>query len=61
VVIDETLGVPVLDTDGCIRHWNDNVLYGDCAALEIRHVRLIPYFAFANRGSSDMILWTLKL
>ena len=59
--MDETLGVPVLDTDGCVRHWNDNVLYGDCAALEIRRIRMIPYFAFANRGSTDMILWTLKL
>ena len=55
------LGVPVLDTDGCVRHWNDDVLYGDCAALEICRVRLIPYFAFANRGSADMIIWTLKL
>ena len=61
MVMDETLGVPVLDTDGCIRHWNDRVLYGDCAALEMCRVRLIPYFAFANRGSTDMIIWTLKL
>ena len=61
MVMDEYLGVPVFDTDGCVRHWNDDVLYGDCAALEICRVRLIPYFAFANRGSADMIIWTLKL
>ena len=61
MVMDEALGIPVLDTDGCVRHWNDNLLYGDCAALQICRVRLIPYFAFANRGSTDMIIWVLKL
>ncbi len=60
-VMDESLGVPVLSTDGCIRHWENDVLYADSAALEMCRVRLIPYFAFANRGESDMIIWTLKL
>ena len=60
-VLDEGLGVPVLETDGCVRHWNDGQLYGECAALRLCRVRLIPYFAIANRGSTDMIIWVLKL
>lgn len=61
LVMDEALGVPVLSTDGCVRHWENDVLYADSAALEMCRVRLIPYFAFANRGESNMVIWTLKL
>ncbi|MGM9625507.1 MAG: glycoside hydrolase family 127 protein [Eubacteriales bacterium] len=61
MVQDETLGVPVLEADACVRRWNDAQLYGDTAALEMAHIRLIPYFAMANRGSTEMIIWTLKL
>ena len=61
MVLDDGLGVPVLETDGCVRHWNDGQLYGECAALRLCRVRLIPYFAMANRGSTDMIIWVLKL
>ena len=61
IVEDETLGVPVLETEGCRRVWNDRELYSDPAALQMCHVRLIPYFAIANRGKTDMIIWTLRL
>ena len=61
MVEDETLGVPVLETEGCRRVWNDRDLYSDPAALQMCHVRLIPYFAIANRGETDMIIWMLKL
>ena len=61
LIMDETLGVPVLCTDACVRHWENDILYADSAALEMCRVRLIPYFAFANRGESDMVIWALKL
>ena len=57
---DPALGVPVLDTVGYIRDWDDDTLYGDEAKLKEVPVRLIPYLAFANRGSTDMIVWTMK-
>lgn len=60
-VIDGELGIPVLDTVGFVRKWNDEELYSDEAReLVPVPVRLIPYFAFANRGATDMLIWTLK-
>lgn len=57
---DPKLGVPVLDTVGYIRDWDNEVLYGDEAKFKQVPVRLIPYLAFANRGSTDMVIWTMK-
>jgi DUF1680 family protein len=60
-VVEKELGVPVLDTTGYVRAWNDDDLYADEAeAFEEVAVRLIPYYAFANRGESDLVIWTLK-
>ena len=60
-VTDGELGIPVLDTVGFVRQWNDEELYSDEAReLVPVPVRLIPYFAFANRGATDMLIWTLK-
>ena len=59
-VNDMQLKVPVLETKGYARVWNVDDLYSDEAALEAVNVKLIPYFAFANRGRTDMIIWTLK-
>ena len=63
-VTDETLGVPVLKTTGLVRTWKDDVLYADesdGALCDVSpcDVTLIPYYAIANRGESDMIIWTL--
>jgi DUF1680 family protein len=57
---DPALGVHVLDTVGFIRDWDDEVLYGDEVKFKEVPVRLIPYLAFANRGSTDMVIWTMK-
>lgn len=59
-VQDDVLGVPVLETEGFVRAWDEDVLYGAHAALRKVPVRLIPYFAFANRGETDMIIWTMR-
>ncbi len=60
-VTDETLGVPVLKTTGYVRKWDDEVLFGDMGELRPCDVMLIPYYAIANRGVSDMIIWVLPL
>ena len=56
---DAELGVPVLRTTGYSRYWNGERLYGAPAPLVSREVTLIPYFAMANRGETDMIIWVL--
>lgn len=60
LVDDPHLGIPTLETLGFIREWNDGELYGDEVSLKEVPIKLIPYLAFANRGSTDMIVWTMK-
>ena len=59
VIRDEAIPAPVIRMDAWRRE-----TFGDL--YRIRRVekksfraRLIPYFAFANRGADDMILWTM--
>ena len=61
---DSNLGAVVLQTTGYTRIWNekDAALYRPVknewrpAAL-----KLIPYFAFANRGETSMAVWLKRL
>ena len=57
---DASIGYPSLKTTGYIRNWQDTELYGDTASAFPVPVKLIPYFAFANRGECDMLIWMLK-
>ncbi|MBE6644677.1 MAG: glycoside hydrolase family 127 protein [Ruminococcaceae bacterium] len=57
---DHALGYPVLESYGYIRNWENKALYDEECGVKPVPVRLIPYFAFANRGETDMIIWTLK-
>ena len=59
VTTDTALGVPVIKTTGYVREWSDE-LYAEETTLIPTPVRLIPYFAFANRGETNMIIWMLK-
>lgn len=56
--VDLGFGIPALDVDGT-RISGSGALYAP--ADEMKHeptrIRLIPYFAFANRGESDMQVW----
>ena len=51
-------GIPALDVDGT-RKLGAGALYApaDEIKYEPTRIRLIPYFAFANRGESDMRVW----
>ena len=57
---ESACGLPVLMLDGERCAARDD-LYSDVrdAAFEPVRVRMIPYFAFANRGESEMLVWTL--
>ena len=52
---DETLGLPCLYCQAA-RESVDG-LYSDKTTSEPFTAKLIPYFAFANRGETDMRIW----
>ncbi len=56
--VDLGFGIPALDVDGT-RKLGAGALYApaDEMKYEPTRIRLIPYFAFANRGESDMRVW----
>ncbi len=59
----ETLGgIVALETEGCelaIPDWDGDALYAAGKAPEFRprHLRFIPYYAWANRGPAEMTVW----
>ena len=55
---DDQLRVMTVACDGLRSDWPEGVLYSDalCAEKAVR-VRLIPYFAWANRGEGEMQVW----
>ena len=57
--MDSDYGVPVLEMDA-FRRPDAKVLYRQKGNVHLPFTaRLIPYFAFANRGITDMQIWTL--
>lgn len=59
---DPELGANVIWTDGyrrSIGSFNGKLYDRVADRLEKHRLRLIPYFAFANRGESDMEVWLL--
>ena len=52
--------LPVLVTDGLELSAKDTYFCGECEKKE-KKLRFIPYFAFANRGVSDMKVWITKI
>ena len=60
---NETLNVPMLKTDAARRAWPENMpLYlQDWEELRMEiELTLIPYFAWANRGEGEMLVWIGK-
>ncbi len=58
---DETLGAMALTANGYRRDWSGRALYDAPASLVECPLRLIPYFSFANRGATDLLLWFLRV
>jgi DUF1680 family protein len=57
---DSEFGMPVIRTTGYMPTQNDELYCdADCDYTEIP-VTLIPYYAFANRGETDMQVWLLR-
>jgi DUF1680 family protein len=57
VEFDEKLGLPTV-IHPAVRESGDKIYY-ELGSEKIQHfdAKLIPYFAFANRGESDMRIW----
>lgn len=56
---DEALNVPVITAKACRREQIDTLYRIKTSNYIDFTAKLIPYYAFANRGESDMIVWTL--
>ena len=55
----EDLPAPIIYMDA-ERRPNSNSLYSIKSDKRTKfRARLIPYFAFANRGKTDMLIWTM--
>ena len=52
---DEALGLPILFCPAVRQTMNG--LYGDSLTETPFRAKLIPYFAYANRGENDMVIW----
>lgn len=62
IQVDENLGVEIIKSKGYRRDINKfNSLYQPISENFIDvELKFIPYYAFANRGESEMIVWILK-
>ena len=54
---DDTLRVPTVTVRGVRQSETAGALYAPIGAATPVLVRFIPYFAFANRGESEMMVW----
>ena len=58
-VTDEGLPAPVIYIDAQRRPKTDRLYSVKNGSFVSFRARLIPYFAFANRDESDMLVWTM--
>lgn len=59
IQMEEAFPAPVIWTDAQRRVVGDNIYTLRSSHRETLRVKLIPYFCFANRGKSDMQVWTM--
>ena len=52
--------LPILKTEAYMPAKNESLYYDACDDYEKIPFTLIPYFAFANRGESEMQVWLLR-
>ncbi len=60
VVEDEKFIVPVIELDGFVRPESDELYFDYDESFESQKIKLIPYYAYANRGESDMLIWLTR-
>ncbi len=57
---DKELGVMSVELDGFVQPESDELYYEYDASLVPQKIKLIPYYAYANRGETDMLVWLTK-
>ncbi len=53
-------GVSAIELDGYIRPASDELYYDYDEAFVEQKIKLIPYYAYANRGETDMLIWLTR-
>ena len=53
-------GVSAIELNGYIRPASDELYYDYDEAFVEQKIKLIPYYAYANRGETDMLVWLTK-
>lgn len=57
---DSTLGLTTVELDGFMQKENDELYFDYDEELIPQKIKLIPYYAYANRGETDMLIWLTK-
>lgn len=60
VTDNNELGFVTVELDGYIQPESDELYYDYDASLVPQKIKLIPYYAYANRGESDMLIWLTR-
>ena len=60
VTKDESLGVTAIELDGYIQPESDELYFEYSDSFTQQKIKLIPYYAYANRGETDMLIWLTK-
>ena len=53
-------GVSAIELDGYIRPESDELYYDYDESFTPQKIKLIPYYAYANRGETDMLIWLTR-
>lgn len=56
---DSKLSVPFISADACRRERIDSLYRIKTSSTVDFKAKLIPYYAFANRGTDEMLIWTM--
>lgn len=57
---DSTLGFTTVELDGFMKEDSDELYYDYDENFVEQKIKLIPYYAYANRGESDMLIWLTR-
>ena len=60
IVESPEYGVSSVELDGYIRPVSDELYYDYDESFVEQKIKLIPYYAYANRGETDMLVWLTR-
>ena len=60
LVRNDELGFYEIELDGFIKPESDELYYDYDENYTAQKIKLIPYYAYANRGETDMLIWMTR-